>query len=687
MIALICLLKECFTKIYNVFKMIVDKIFARFERKIKVAIFLFIAVGVFCVCNYIVQPIWDKDNEYNSLQGFYEEPENTIETIFLGASITAYGFIPAELYEDYGICSCNLGTSRQPMLASYYWLEEAYRLHSETLDTIVLDVSMLRKESPEANYHQALDHMKLSSVKLHAIKKWADDFDEALSYLFPIFSYHERWKSLTETDFEKSEEEANISSRGYWFTTTRTIDKVSSYSEIALPLYIPDEGAVETEFNSEALYYLEKMITFCEEKSIKLVLTKTLQNGWNFSNHNGAEAIAEEYGLDFIDFNFEPYLLEVGFNYSTDFYDSNTHMNYYGATKFTNWFGNYLIEECDNCDVRGDERYAFMEDELADYHRNIASIKLNEMTDPVEYISYLMEQDDYVIFISAKDEASSKLTQTQRDMFASMGLEKLSTLGYRASYLTVIDEGEIVVELTKEDPGSNEEGQESKYRGSLDNGVEYEITSGGHFLGNTSSVLIDGKNYSKNSKGLNMVVYDKKLEEVIDHVCFDTCSASERESLDYGKRLEDMKEAGTPLSELSGIDRQLYLYDRACRQEKLSKTTLQQTGDSGLISYLDAFWKEDGCAIYISAKEEAANALTDDVRDALREMGLTELADLGSGDSYIAVVENGTILAEETSHDTSPLEVCTNEYKLISGGADSGNISSIMIDGTEYSNR
>lgn len=110
-----------------------------------------------------------------------------------------------------------------------------------------------------------------------------------------------------------------------------------------------------------------------------------------------------------------------------------------------------------------------------------------------------------------------------------------------------------------------------------------------------------------------------------------------------------------------------YMYDRACEQEKMIKTILQQTGDSGLISYLDVFINEEGCSIYISVKEEAADALTDEVRDALKELGLTELADLTSGDSYIAVIQNGSVLTEESSHDTSPLEVYTNEYKLVGG--------------------
>lgn len=82
--------------------------------------------------------------------------------------MTVNGIIPIELYREYGICAYNLGTEQQPLMTSYYWLLETERLHKETLDTVVLDASMLRRTPIDEVYQKSLDGMKLSKVKLQA---------------------------------------------------------------------------------------------------------------------------------------------------------------------------------------------------------------------------------------------------------------------------------------------------------------------------------------------------------------------------------------------------------------------------------------------------------------------------------------------------------------------------------------
>ena len=99
------------------------------RQTIKVTVFILIGALLVTAASYFFQPAWKDWNNYDTMHGFYEEPENTIETIFLGASIVVNGITPMELYENYGICAYNLATEQQPMLASYYWLEEAERLH------------------------------------------------------------------------------------------------------------------------------------------------------------------------------------------------------------------------------------------------------------------------------------------------------------------------------------------------------------------------------------------------------------------------------------------------------------------------------------------------------------------------------------------------------------------------------
>lgn len=151
------------------------------RKTIKVMVFGLIFICLFLKITRIVQPDWFAWNHYDTVHGFYKEPKNTIETVFLGSSVTANGIIPAQLYEEQGICAYNLGMEQQPMLASYYWLKEAYRLHPKTLKTVVLDVSMLRRTPKESFYRKALDDMRFSKIKYEAIKDHTSGFRSFMS--------------------------------------------------------------------------------------------------------------------------------------------------------------------------------------------------------------------------------------------------------------------------------------------------------------------------------------------------------------------------------------------------------------------------------------------------------------------------------------------------------------------------
>lgn len=84
---------------------------------------------------------------------------------------------------------------------------------------------------------------------------------------------------------------------------------------------------------------------------------------------------------------------------------------------------------------------------------------------------------------------------------------------YRWSYISVLSNNKTLYEKTENVP------LEYKFR--LDD-IKFEVVSKGHSVGNVSNIKLDGKEYSKNKRGLNILVYDKLLEEVADSVSFDT---------------------------------------------------------------------------------------------------------------------------------------------------------------------
>lgn len=274
------------------------------------------------------------------------------------------------------------------------------------------------------------------------------------------------------------------------------------------------------------------------------------------SYHN---AVAEKYDLDFIDFNYEPYIDEIEYNEAVDNKEDATHLNYYGARKVTNWFGNYLLTECSNKDVSGKEKYAFMQEELEEYETRISDkMDLLECTNVTGYLTKALSEKNNVVFITVKDEASMALTEAQRKNLKKLGLKELVEINFWNSYIGIIDsEGVIYEKLDKmedyseqtddenvaaqklEDKNAMEEfelqkikedkEQEKQKQKKPELTFSYDINkkttvkliSGGYMLENISSCKIDGTEYSENMRGMNTVVYNKEKGEVIGSRTFD----------------------------------------------------------------------------------------------------------------------------------------------------------------------
>lgn len=647
----------------------------------RAVIFVIVLLGILCSISYILRPNWFEVNHYDTLNGFYEQPDDSIEVLFLGASQVAYGITPMELYEDYGISSYNLGTSNQAVLMSYYLMLEAYEYQSESLEVIVFDTSMFQRIPGIENYEKVILDMKYSENKLNAIKDIADTYDDFISYVSPLVSYHTRWMELSEDDFSVIDYDVNTSVRGYCYSITARIDSVS-YDECNMPnIYVSSTD--EAVFVDEALIYFDFMVEFCEENDIQLVLTKipTTVTKWTDEDHNATQTLADSYELEFYDFNYAPLLDEIELNCATTFSDF-THLNYYGATVMTEWFGEYLVDLDNITDVRGLEEYEFLEEELEEYNRYIFKATLDEISDPYEYISTVNQNEDYSVLITVQKDATNKLTEEQLDNFEELGLTKLATLEYQGAYIAVLEDGEVIYEESKNlvEGEITEEDLYLKYEGTLMDGTSYTLESGGGTEVNMSSCIIDGSEYSKASQGINIVIYDNISGEVIDNVVFDTYSSATRRELSVGTALETKLENGEELSDLSGVVRKLYLYNMMYDEAYTIASMENESEEIELLDYLNLFWNDENYAICISTQGEVEEG----AQEIFVSLGLVTLSELEQGDIYTAIIDGDNILLEEKSSEVQELELDLLDIEVLSVGESSDQIASIVIDSTEY---
>ena len=202
-----------------------------------------------------------------------------------------------------------------------------------------------------------------------------------------MFSYHDRWEKLTQSDFEKMSYDVYAYNRGFYRWTEAYLMR-SDYKQLDMPEYYVDESVTEAgKFNQEAEYYLQKMKDFCEDKDIQLVLIKAPMEGWTSGIHNAVQQYADESGIAFFDFNYVPYIDEISYDHAVDSWDG-VHMNYWGAEKLSSWLGMYLVDVCGVSDVREDSRYAFLGQEAIKYDEDIArDIGLTRIDNLTDYLS------------------------------------------------------------------------------------------------------------------------------------------------------------------------------------------------------------------------------------------------------------------------------------------------------------
>lgn len=190
------------------------------------------------------------------------------------------------------------------------------------------------------------------------------------------------------------------------------------------------------------------------------------------------------------------------------FYNTNLHLNSEGANLRTE----QLVSDLKRWQQTGTEAIA----ENDEYSDIIADNNLPHINDIYGYLDALLgAKDRYTIIISAKDDASSAMNEEITKRLKALGLSADWSQGFRYSYAAVIEKGKLISE--------NFEHEKIEISGTFDhNRMKYSITSGGWDRGCTSSILLNGQEYSENARGLNIVVYSNETHRILDEVTFDT---------------------------------------------------------------------------------------------------------------------------------------------------------------------
>lgn len=317
---------------------------------VKTIIFFVIMIALFTALSDQTESALLKNDQLipernKSIYAIQREPEETIDILVLGDSLSYSSVSPMSLWNRHGFTAFVCGQPGQDMIESEELLRIA--LETQTPKVVILETNALFQD-------------RLNGRSLN------DTMETLLNYYLPLFRGHDVWKSLI-----MKKEYAEIGFAKYKGFTFRS--DIKPYEKGAY-MKKTDKKATLPVKNKEQLQNIMEM---CRDCGAQLILLGTPSPvNYNFSIHNAITEYADKQKLIYIDMNL--ITDEIGINWNTDTLDKGDHLNLSGAEKVTEYLGRYLSENYSLTDHREDAAFDQWAKVAAEYDEK-ATQKLQEM--------------------------------------------------------------------------------------------------------------------------------------------------------------------------------------------------------------------------------------------------------------------------------------------------------------------
>ena len=274
-------------------------------------------------------------NYGSTWEQYLAEPKNSIDVLFLGSSYAYCDWNPAMMYAESGLTGYVMGGSEQTPALTYWYLKEALRTQSPSV--VVMEASSLFFDRYR-NYTQTnVERMPWGFNRLGAIFTAAEP-EKRVSLFFDLYIYHDRWKELTEADFEKLVPAGADHLKGH-----TAVDEVFPALEWSQEPFL-NELSQSEEILEENMKDFDRIAALCREKGIDLIVTvnPTYSQYPQPVYDRLEERLTENEGVRVFDWRngFE----EMGLDVSKHLYDGG-HLNQDGAKIFSAWTGRFLREQ------------------------------------------------------------------------------------------------------------------------------------------------------------------------------------------------------------------------------------------------------------------------------------------------------------------------------------------------------
>lgn len=327
----------------------------RKKQIFKVAGFLIVLSFILWKINSVfVQPATVGTN--SRYRAFYkEEPENTWDGVLLGSSVVDRGWAAPLAWHEHGLAMYAMSTDSLPLPFVTNVIEEIRK--KQDVKFFIIDLRGLRTsklELQEFKIRRLTDNMKFSKNKINVLNKSFDYvekynkdksfLDDKLSFYIPFIKYHSRWNQLEQQDFMIPETKM----KGVYEQAAFGIRKIK---RPVVSNKIGELNQLQKDIMTEILEYGKK-----NDLHYLFMLMPAPMSVNAQGEINAAFEMAREYGQDVLNFNDERLYNELGMEFDSDYYNS-MHLNSKGARKVTEYLGNYIAENYDFKDKRGQAEY------------------------------------------------------------------------------------------------------------------------------------------------------------------------------------------------------------------------------------------------------------------------------------------------------------------------------------------
>ncbi len=318
----------------------------RLRNVVKAIVFMVILCGLLVITEFMMKGYKEPHNfivSNTSTNRIKNEPENSIDVLFVGDSINQAAFVPYEIWENYGITSFVCGSSGQYLYESYDYLKKVFEMQDPKV--VVLETD---------NFH------RYATLEQYTMVRLSEDFT--------LINNHDKWKRSLDKVFPNARD----------IDTYAGIDEIDVFKGyVYTPSVVPYTGRSDYMNNSsykEEISISNRIIIkgiqkLCKENGAALIFVGA-PSPLNSTNgkHRAIEELANAMGVTFLDYNLGELNEELMLDWDVDTRDAGDHLSHAAAKKISNSIGAYLSEVYGLEDRRNQPEYTWWNDGLNTYH-------------------------------------------------------------------------------------------------------------------------------------------------------------------------------------------------------------------------------------------------------------------------------------------------------------------------------